>query len=171
MIRIRRVETADAAQIQRVYACTGTYSGTLQQPHPSLDMWQQRLLQNDPDKVVLVALIDGIIVGSAGLIPEKNRRRAHVASLGIGVADGFTGRGVGHALLAELLNLADNWMAVLRTELTVFADNLSAIRLYQRHGFETEGRHRAYALRNGVYCDCLAMARLHPAQPLLVKGD
>jgi putative acetyltransferase len=64
-----------------------------------------------------------------------------------------------------LLDYADNWGQVLRIELGVYADNARAIRLYERCGFQHEGRMRAYALRDGQYVDSLAMARLHPRPP------
>jgi putative acetyltransferase len=167
MIHIRRAELSDAAQIQRVYASTGAYTGTLQLPHPSTEMWQERIRHIDPEDTVLVALFDGVIVGTAGLHLEKKRRRSHVATLGIGVADSFSGRGVATALLTELLNLSDHWLNILRVELTVFCDNHVAIHLYKKFGFEIEGTHRAHALRRGVYVDAHSMARLHPAQPLI----
>ncbi len=165
MIYIRRAEPNDAAQIQRVYASTNTYAGTLQLPHPSVEMWQERLTQRSPDDILLVAVYDGVLVGTAGLHVEGKARRRHAASVGMGVADSFSGRGIGTALLAELLGLADNWMNLLRTELTVFTDNAHAIHLYNKFGFEVEGTYRAYALRNGAYVDAHAMARLHPKQP------
>jgi putative acetyltransferase len=56
-------------------------------------------------------------------------------------------------------------MGVLRIELTVYDDNARAIALYRKFGFEIEGRHRGYALRDGRYVDALTMARLHPAPP------
>ncbi|MES2073565.1 MAG: GNAT family N-acetyltransferase [Pseudomonadota bacterium] len=165
MIFIRRAEPSDATQIQRVFASTNTYAGTLQLPHPSVEMWQERLKQFSPDDTLLVAVYDGVLVGTAGLHVETKARRRHVASLGMGVADSFAGRGVGTALLAELLSLADNWLNLLRTELTVYTDNAHAIHLYNKFGFEIEGTFRSYALRNGAYVDAHAMARLHPKQP------
>lgn len=165
MIFIRRAELADAAQIQRVYASTNTYSGTLQLPHPTTEMWQERLRQIEPTDTLLVAMFDGVVVGTGGLRQEKNIRRRHVASVGMGVADSFTGRGVGSALLAELLNLADNWLNLARLELTVFRDNAAGVHLYEKFGFEIEGMHRAYALRNGTFVDANSMARFHPKQP------
>ena len=78
----------------------------------------------------------------------------------MGVADGVSGRGIGTALLRELLDAADKWFDVRRLELTVFHDNQRAIRLYERHGFEREGLLRAYAFRDGSYVDVIPMARL-----------
>ncbi|BBB67715.1 acetyltransferase [Undibacterium sp. YM2] len=167
MIHIRRAEVSDAAQLQRVFASGGTYAGTLQLPHPSYEMWQERLEKTDPKDTRLVAIYDGVVVGSASLHLEKAQRRQHVASLGMGVADSFTGRGIGTALLTELLNLSDNWLNLLRLELTVFCDNTAAIHLYKKFGFEKEGTMRAYAFRNGQYVDSYAMARLHPKQAMI----
>ena len=104
-------------------------------------------------------MLDRQIVGNAGL----NRlagRRVHVGQIGMGVHDDFTGRGIGSALLAALINAADNWLAIKRVELTVYVDNAPAIRLYEKFGFETEGRLSAFAFRNGDYVDAFTMARL-----------
>jgi putative acetyltransferase len=43
-------------------------------------------------------------------------------------------------------------------ELVVRADNAAAIALYQRHGFELEGRLRDYMVVDGVRHDALQMA-------------
>lgn len=167
---IRRAELSDADALARLYAHAGTYSGTLQLPYPSAAMWRGRLERPPEEVVALVALIDGELVGQAGLHMEKNVRRRHAAHIGIGVADPFAGKGVGTALMAELINLADNWLQLLRLELTVFVDNQAAQGLYRKFGFEVEGTHRAYALRNGVLMDVHAMARLHPQQPSITQS-
>ncbi|RME41865.1 MAG: GNAT family N-acetyltransferase, partial [Caldilineae bacterium] len=67
---------------------------------------------------------------------------------------------VGSQLMAAAIDLADNWLNLRRLELTVYTDNEPAIRLYRKFGFEVEGTHRAYAFRDGVYVDTLAMARV-----------
>ncbi|CAN5761557.1 GNAT family N-acetyltransferase [soil metagenome] len=171
MIFIRRAEFADAAQIQRVYASSNVFSGTLQLPYPTVEMWQERLRNLDPNDTLLIAMVDGVVVGTAGLRQEKNIRRRHVADVGIGVADSFTGRGVGNALLLELLNLADKWLNLSRLELTVFCDNAAALHLYGKYGFEIEGTHRGYAMRNGVFADVYSMARFHPQPPLVPESS
>jgi putative acetyltransferase len=71
----------------------------------------------------------------------------------------FHGRGVGSALMREMINLCDNWLRIERIELTVFADNASAGAIPQVR-FEIEGTGRKFALRNGEYVDAHFMARL-----------
>ncbi|SDI77372.1 Acetyltransferase (GNAT) family protein [Ferrimonas sediminum] len=67
---------------------------------------------------------------------------------------------MGSALLTALLDLADNWLALRRIELEVYADNSAALALYRKQGFEQEGRARKYAFRDGRYVDALLMARV-----------
>ena len=39
-------------------------------------------------------------------------------------------------------------------------DNVPATALYEKFGFEVEGTHRHFALREGEYVDAYSMARL-----------
>ena len=64
------------------------------------------------------------------------------------------------ALLAALIDAADNWHAIKRLEHAVFTDNTRAIRLYESFGFEAEGVQRAFAFRAGHCVDALGMARV-----------
>lgn len=168
-IAIRRSEVADAAALARVMSHPEVLPHLLQLPWGSEEQWRQRLSDSPaPGRgdLHLVAVVDGEVVGSAGLhAAGVALRRRHVMSLGLGVAPQAQGRGVGKALMAALIDYADNWAQVLRLELGVFVDNERAISLYQRFGFEIEGRQRAYALRAGRYVDSFAMARLHPMPP------
>ena len=115
---------------------------------------------------MLVAEVDGELVGSAGLHPTGPAlRRRHVMMLGISVVGAMQGRGVGTALMAALCDYADQWLGIRRLELDVYADNQRALALYRKFGFEVEGTHRGYAMRDGVLVDSLSMARLRPAPP------
>ena len=58
------------------------------------------------------------------------------------------------------LDLADNWLGLMRLDLRVFAANEAAIALYRKFGFEMEGTHKRFALRTGEYTDAHVMARL-----------
>lgn len=64
--------------------------------------------------------------------------------------------------MTKILDLADRWLGLVRVELHVNADNDRAVRLYERFGFEKEGRLRANFVREGAYVDSFVMARLRP---------
>lgn len=90
------------------------------------------------------------------------RRARHTLYLVIGVARSHWRQGLGRKLLAAI----ETWAAavgVTRLELTVMATNERAVALYQRCGFEIEGRRRN-AMRVGEsYVDELYMGKLLPA--------
>ena len=165
---IRPVQPDDAAAIAAFMSDPQVFAGLLQPPYATEAAWRERLAapRGGSNDLSLVAVADGHAVASAGLYAGPTHvRRRHVSVLGISVAAGFQGHGLGHALMQALTDYADQWGQILRIELTVFADNLRAIALYERFGFEREGLHRGYALRGGRYVDTLSMARLHPSPP------
>lgn len=169
-IRIRRSQISDAGALARLMSHPEVLPGLLQLPYASEEQWKQRLSDNlqpaRANDLQLVAEIGDALVGSAGLhAAGAALRRRHAMSLGMAVSPEAQGRGVGRALMADLLDYADNWGQVLRLELGVFVDNERAIALYEKFGFEIEGRQRGYALRAGRYVDCYMMARLHPNPP------
>jgi L-phenylalanine/L-methionine N-acetyltransferase len=90
-----------------------------------------------------------------------------MGAIGMGVDESSQGRGVGTVLLRALLDLADNWYNLRRLQLEVYTDNVIAIRLYERHGFEIEGTHRAFAYRQGQFVDAYSMARLREGPSVL----
>lgn len=158
-IEIRASRPSDAEGIASIANLPGFRTGTLRLPYQRVEETQQWLEKLAPGSINLVAVVDGQIVGNAGLTRFLGRR-IHAGSIGMGVHDDFTGRGIGSSLLAALIDAADNWLAIKRLELTVYVDNAAAIRLYERFGFETEGRFKAFAFRNGEYVDALTMARV-----------
>jgi len=107
-----------------------------------------------------VAVDDGRVVGWCDINPKTHETLRHSGVLGMGVAASHRGLGVGSALLGATL-AASAAKGLRRVELVVRADNAAAIRLYQRHGFELEGRLRAYMIVDGTAYDALAMARLN----------
>ena len=177
-ISIRRARPDDAAAIARLMDEPVVYANLMQMPYASEEAQRTRIadsLLSGKTDLLLVAERDGKIVGSAGMHPAGPAlRRRHVVMIGLSVVAGAQRQGVGTALMQALCDYADRWMGVLRIELTVYDDNARAIALYRKFGFEIEGRHRGYALRDGRYVDALTMARLHPAPPAFApaaQGD
>jgi putative acetyltransferase len=158
-ILIRAAEPSDAADLTEAWNQPRAYAETLQLPYASLDARQRRMAAPQPGSTRLVAVIGGKVIGMIGLHRDENRR-VHAASIGMAVHDAYAGRGAGTALMAAVIDLADNWLQIKRLELSVYADNARAIALYERFGFEREGLLRAYAWRGGAFVDALTMARL-----------
>ncbi|WP_236175054.1 GNAT family N-acetyltransferase [Pseudomonas pseudonitroreducens] len=159
-IRIERCTEQHINGLAALYNEPAVARQLLQMPHQAPELWRKRLVLDDERRLTLLAMHQDQVVGSASLEQYPRVRRAHCGSIGMGVATAWQGRGVGTRLLAELMEVADNWMGLRRVELTVFSDNQPAIALYQKFGFEVEGQLREYAIRDGVYTDVLSMARL-----------
>jgi L-phenylalanine/L-methionine N-acetyltransferase len=167
-VSLRRARPADAPALARLMADPAVFANLMQLPWPTEEMWRQRLEAAPAQEGAALHLLaerDGELLGSLGLHPVERVRRRHAAMLGISVAAAHQGRGVGTALMQAACDYADRWAQLLRIELTVFVDNAAAIALYRRFGFREEGRHVAYALRDGHFVDVLSMARLHPHPP------
>ncbi|MFO0830554.1 MAG: GNAT family N-acetyltransferase [Phycisphaerales bacterium] len=98
------------------------------------------------------------IIGIGGLDPAHRRRAAHNVTLGLMVDIAWQRRGVGGALMWAMMGWARANPAVRRVQLEVVASNTHAVRLYERHGFVTEGRRRGCFQRQpGVFEDDLIM--------------
>ena len=173
-LTIRRASPKDAAALTQLMSEPAVFGGLLQLPYPSEERWHAVLSEAvGPGKgeLSLVALQGGTVVGSAGLTSAGTAlRRRHAMGIGLMVARKAQRQGVGSALMAAVCDYADRWLGLLRLELTVFADNEVAQRLYRRFGFEVEGRFRGYAMRDGVYVDAVSMARFHPTPPRIAPA-
>jgi RimJ/RimL family protein N-acetyltransferase len=105
------------------------------------------------DTVQLVADAGGQLVGQLGLVLA----RYGVADLGMLVADGWRRRGVGGALLRAGIDWARQ-AGAHKVALQVWPHNRAAIALYERFGFQHEGRlRRHYRRRSGELWDAIVM--------------
>jgi putative acetyltransferase len=153
-VSVRHAEPEDYEAMHRIMSGPKAAAGTLQLPLQSAEAWRKRLAEPPEGLFLLVACVEGEVVGNLGLETHPNRPRIrHAGSLGMAVRDDWQGKGVGTALMGAALDLADNWLNLRRIELSVYVDNSAAVALYKRFGFEIEGTHRRYAFRDGEYSD------------------
>jgi putative acetyltransferase len=84
----------------------------------------------------------------------------HAVTLGMSVDQDWRRQGIGSQLMAQAIAWAKSTGIISRIELAVFERNEKAIRLYQKFGFEIEGKRRKAIFREGEYLDGLIMASL-----------
>lgn len=111
------------------------------------------------DFIQHVALEGGHVVGWCDVIVRERETMRHGGALGIGIAPGHRGRGLGARLINSVL-VAACARGLVRIALHVRADNTRAIRLYERLGFQHEGCLRRDVRVDGIDYDSLAMAIL-----------
>ena len=110
------------------------------------------------NEVELVAIIDGRIVGSAGVSAVRSRRKvAHRVRFGISVLKDYWGMGIGRVLMEASIDCARQ-AGCTQLELEVVADNERAVALYRCAGFEEYGRNpRGYRSTSVGYQDLVHM--------------
>lgn len=114
--------------------------------------------ERSSNEVELVAIIDGRIVGSAGITAVGSRRKvAHRARFGISVLQEYWGMGIGRALMDVSVDCARQ-AGYAQLELEVVADNERAVSLYRCAGFEEYGRNpRGYRFASAGYQELVYM--------------
>jgi putative acetyltransferase len=161
---IRPVRVEDVAELEAVRHQPGVLEGTLNIPSERLLDRRRRIEDLGPNVHELVAEVDGRVVGTAGLVAFQGRM-SHAGEIAhIMVHDQFQGRGIGRQLLEALLEIADNYLGLVRVELLVYPDNEGAVRLYDSLGFTHEGVKRKCVRRQGRLVDAAMMARIREVE-------
>ena len=125
------------------------------------DEQEARLLaetERSNNEVELVAVVDGQIVGSAGVTVVGGRRKvAHRARFGISILKEYWGMGIGRVLMDACIDCVRR-ACYAQLELEVVADNERALSLYRRTGFEEYGRNpRGYRSAASGYQELVHM--------------
>jgi RimJ/RimL family protein N-acetyltransferase len=144
-LHIRRATVTDAPRIIAGINTVCAEGGYFYTPHyVPTPQWEAALHcpESVPDHLLLVAEIDDMFVGAAQLFPlSTDQANGSVGELGIYVLVPFRGKGVGTALMREILRQASIW-GYTKIVLSVLSTNERAICLYEKFGFATEGRRR-----------------------------
>jgi RimJ/RimL family protein N-acetyltransferase len=106
---------------------------------------------------IFVALANGEVVGWCDIQRHPFPSHSHRGTLGMGVVPEYRGRGIGARLLDQTLKQAFA-AGFVRVELNVRADNLRAMRLYEKLGFVREGLLRDAVFVDRQFHDAIAMA-------------
>ena len=114
-----------------------------------------------PDRLhFVIETLEGVQpIGVIGLDGINWRDRNAEFGIIIGDPD-FWGKGFGSDALLAILNVGFCWFNLHRIFLHVVAENVRAIRAYEKCGFKHEGRLRDAVFIDGAYHDVLLMSVL-----------
>lgn len=115
--------------------------------------WIDEHIQRPAD-VLLVAEVDGAVVGLIHFEAGGRRRLAHAGEFAMNVAQAWRDQGIGRCLIESLLLWATDHPQIEKVELRALATNERALHLYASLGFVEEGRRpKAIKLGPGMYID------------------
>jgi RimJ/RimL family protein N-acetyltransferase len=174
VIRIRPAEPRDAAELVALARRVGREPGrwlltTDAWRDPADERRYLKSVRRSPDAAVFVAEDDdedeGEVVARLSVARDPHPASAHVADLGMMVAESHRRRGIGRALLDAAVAWARE-AGVRKLELHVFPWNEAALALYEAYGFERVGLRRGHYVRAGEEVDAILMAyRVAPGGP------
>lgn len=107
--------------------------------------------------IMLCGKIGDHIAATCSLRAPKIARISHTCEMGIAVKREFWSLGAGSAMLSRLINFARQNGKTEIINLGVRSDNLKAMRLYEKFGFEKIGTYKNYFKIDGKYFDEIIM--------------
>jgi RimJ/RimL family protein N-acetyltransferase len=110
---------------------------------------------------ILVAAVDGTVVGHAFLQRGTLRKNRHTAGLGMLIVEGYRNIGIGTRMMEYTLEWAKR-EGLRKLYLSLFSTNIRAYNLYRKVGFIEEGRRREQFRLRGEPVDEILMGLLLP---------
>ena len=142
---IRDAVGDDAPEVLNVFLVTHEQTDYLSsyKDETTFDAEFEKKFLNDivdsEEKIYLVAVVDGHIVGTASVFSIGANKVKHRAKFGIAIEKDYWGVGIGQALTAACIEFSKS-AGYFQLELEVVSDNMGAISLYRKMGFIEFGR-------------------------------
>lgn len=133
-------------------------------PHPytlaDAEAWMDHVAAQDPRTSFCIATGDGL-VGTIGLTLQEDILRRS-AEVGLWLGEAVWGRGLGTRAVDAFSAAAMERFDLLRLYAHVFANNPASARVFEKAGYQQEGRLRQAAVKKGEVLDLLLYARVRP---------
>ncbi|HMD00977.1 MAG TPA: GNAT family N-acetyltransferase, partial [Ferruginibacter sp.] len=120
-ITIRPLRLTDASDIYELMHMPNVLWGTSLLPSTSIDSWY-KTVENwvyDERMHVFVTDVQGKVAGIINMRAGTGRE-SHVGDIDMAVHDKYQGQGIGKMLLLTVIDLADNWLNLVRLEVDVY---------------------------------------------------
>lgn len=107
--------------------------------------------------IFLIAEYNNEIVGILNTTSNRLRANQHDISFGMSVSKKYRRNKIGEMLLKYLINWANENKEIKSINLIVWKNNLPAITLYKKYGFEYCGERKYSTIKNGEYESTIIM--------------
>lgn len=147
---------ADWPEVRRIYAeGIATGNATMETEPPGWEAWDRA---HRPD-CRLAARAGGRLLGWAAVSPVSERcAYGGVAEVSVYVADDARGRGVGRALLAELVRVSEE-AGIWTLQAGIFPENSASLSIHQKCGFRVVGVRQKLGRLKGSWRDVALLER------------
>lgn len=141
---IREAIPDDAADILQALRIVGRETPYLVMDEKGMEMTPDEMSENlanlyeSPNNVLMVALADRKVIGTASVKASAKKRMEHIGEIGISILKDYWGFGLGSLMMEELIEWAQESEMIRRLELTVQHRNQRAVHVYEKIGFTTE---------------------------------
>ncbi|MDQ3121601.1 MAG: N-acetyltransferase family protein [Actinomycetota bacterium] len=158
-MEIRAMTFEDWPSVHAIYAeGIATRNATFETEPPSWEEFDRGRLP----RARLVAVESGSVVGWAALSATSTRAcYSGVVEHSVYVAEDARGRGIGRALLDDLVAAADE-AGIWTIQTSIFPENGASLALHELVGFKVIGRRERIAQLDGVWRDTIFLERRSP---------
>lgn len=155
-MEIRKLLDTDWPQVQLIYEKgIKTGNATFQTTAPAWKDWNESHLAS----CRIVAQSNDQIIGWAALTPVSSRCvYAGVAEVSVYVDPEHSGKGIGLALLNELVDLSET-DGIWTLQAGIFPENIASLRIHEKAGFRILGVREKIGKQNGLWRDTVLLER------------
>lgn len=155
-MEIRKLLDTDWPQVKLIYEKgINTGNATFQTSAPSWQDWNESHLAI----CRIIAESNSQIIGWAALTPVSSRCvYAGVAEVSVYVDPEHSGKGIGLALLEELVHLSET-EGIWTLQAGIFPENTASLRIHEKAGFRTLGIREKIGKQNGIWRDTVLLER------------
>ncbi|XXM73656.1 N-acetyltransferase family protein [Lysinibacillus sphaericus] len=153
---IEEMKSEDWAGVREIYLeGIATGNATFQKDAPSWEEWDKGHAKEGR----IVARTADCLQGWAALSPVSSRCvYAGVAEVSVYVSPQHQGKGAGSLLLDALIEVSESH-GYWTLQAGIFPENVSSIRLHEKHGFRIVGRRERIGMMDGIWRDTLLMEK------------
>ena len=165
-IIIERAKASDTKEIRAFWKIVGGETDNLSfgsEGKPgteSEDFEKIKSIENSTTEAYFIARKGSKIVGTAHYTANTRNRMNHRGTIGLCVLKAENGKGIGTRFMQTLLDFAKDVAKSEIVELEVRSDNVNAIKLYQKFGFEKIGVFKGFFKINGKLIDFDLMEKI-----------